>query len=82
MTNRKTAYVDFSKPEYSSLSDEEVQKLKTMNTKGNRKNLRNCKEHGLCEPVFVKSYDKNYRETNFYSCPKCLTNFGGNNDKS
>lgn len=81
MTNRKAAYVDFSKPEYKKLSDDEVQTIKAINSKGNRKNLRDCKTHGIVEPVFVKSYDKSFNETNFYSCPKCLNNFEGKNDK-
>lgn len=69
MTNRKAAYVDFSKPEYASLSDEDVQIIKTLNTKGNRKNLRNCKKHGLHEPVFIKLLDTNQ---DYFTCFKCL----------
>lgn len=81
MTNRKAAYVDFNEEKYKSLSDDEVQALKAINTKGNRKNLRACKTHGIVEPVYVKSYDRNYKETSFYGCPKCLDNFGGSDDK-
>jgi hypothetical protein len=79
MTNRKAAYLDFSKPEYQTLSDDEVQTLKAVNSKGNRKNLRVCQVHGITEPVFAKSYDRNGRETNFFTCPKCLSNFGDKN---
>jgi 2-polyprenyl-3-methyl-5-hydroxy-6-metoxy-1,4-benzoquinol methylase len=39
MINRKAAYVDFSEDKYKSLSDDEVQVLKAVNSKGNRKNL-------------------------------------------
>jgi len=77
MTTRKAAYLDFSKPEYQTLSDEEVQTLKAVNSRGTRKNLRVCQAHGITEPVFAKSYDENGRETNFFCCPKCLSNFGG-----
>ncbi len=70
--NRKAAHVDFSKPEYSSFSDEEVQILKSLTSKGSKKNLRNCPKHGLHEEIFVKIYDNNFCEKNYLGCPKCL----------
>lgn len=70
--SRKAAYVDFAKPEYKNLSDNEVEVLKQLNTRGDRKNLRNYKTHGFYQPVFMKIYDKNYRESNFVGCIKCF----------
>lgn len=69
MTNKKAAYVDFSKPEYESLSEKEIQLLKTINTKGNRKNIRNCSKHGLYEPVFIKFIDT---DDQYLGCLECL----------
>jgi len=74
--NRKAAYVDFNQPEYKSLSDDEVQTLKKINSIGDKKQLRNCKTHGLVDQIFFKSYDKDYNETNYFGCPKCLKQFG------
>ena len=72
MTNRKAAYVDFSQEKYKSLSDDEVQILKKINTSGSRGQIKDCEKHGLHVPVFVKMYDGGCSETNFYGCPKCL----------
>ena len=67
----------FSQEQYKSLSDDEVQALKALNTRGNRKNIRTCKIHGIIEPVSMVAYGKDSRETNFVGCPQCLNNFGG-----
>jgi hypothetical protein len=69
MTNKKAAYVDFSKPEYQSFSEKEIQLLKTVNAKGNRKNIKNCSKHGLHEPVFVKFIDTN---NHYFGCLECF----------
>lgn len=74
MTNRKTAYIDFSKPEYKNFSDEEIQTLKKVNSMGNRKNLKSCKIHGIHEPILHKSYDGNYNEINYFGCHECFKN--------
>ena len=68
----KGAYIDFSKPEYSDFSKKEIQTLKGVNSIENTKNLGNCGTHGFHERVFVKKYDMNGGESNYYGCPQCL----------
>lgn len=74
MTNRKTAYIDFSKPEYKNFSDEEIEILKKVNSMGNRKNLKLCKIHGIHEPILYKLYDKDYNKKNYFGCNECFKN--------
>ena len=72
--NRKALFVDFNKPEYQLLSDEEVQLLKKAKLVGDE--IKNCPKHGLHVPVLYREYDEASQETLFYGCPKCLKEEG------